>query len=372
MTEKQLHDIHQDQNKSISYGTSGETGTRLGLQLVKEFIQINKGSLAISSVKDQGSVFTISLPKSISNIKSNYELPKSGLVFTPEKVNFAQDDTGLLKGKRVLIVDDNEEIRNFVKLLLSGTFEIFEAGNGQEGLRIAREAQPDMIITDMMMPVMNGLEFCNCIKGDYSTSHIPIILITSNTGERGQLASYEAGSDAFLTKPINQKILFQVILNLIRNQENVKKRFSGSEDLLPEGISYNKLDEEFIEKMNDYVEQHINDTDLDYKKIGELAGMSRTVLYAKFKALTGTGVHDFIKNIRLKKSIRLLQEGKLNISQIAYEVGFATPSYFTKSFVKKYEIGPKEYVQKLRSKHPKDKTPFRDNNGLQDSEEHEP
>ncbi|MCD0490545.1 response regulator [Pedobacter sp. MC2016-14] len=365
MSEKQVRDIHQDQDKSISYGTSGETGTRLGLQLVKEFIQINKGSLDISSVKDVGSIFTITLPKSVGSTNSNVDLPEPGLAFMPEKVNFAQEDAALLKGKRILIVDDNEEIRNFVKLLLSGTFEIFEAGNGEEGLKIATDAQPDMIITDMMMPVMNGLEFCNRMKGQYSTSHIPIILITSNTGERGQLASYEAGSDAFLTKPINQKILFRVILNLIRNQENVKKRFSGSEDLLPEGISYNKLDEEFIEKMNAYVEEHLNDTDLDYKKICELAGMSRTVLYAKFKALTGTGVHDFIKNIRLKKSIRLLQEGKLNISQIAYEVGFATPSYFTKSFVKKYDIGPKDYVQKLKAKLPKDK-PFLEDDKLSD------
>jgi|GEM_PF-409713 len=358
MTEDQIQEIQHHPNKSISYGTHGETGTRFGLQIVKEFLEINKGKLTIASEKGKGSIFTISLPKSQGNTGKNQIQYKPELTtYGPEKVKFPQDHIGLLKGKRILIVDDNEEIRNFLKLLLSGTFEIFEAVNGKEGLKIALEAQPDMMITDMMMPVMNGLEFCNHIKADYNTSHIPVILITSDIGEHGQLASYEAGSDAFLTKPINQKILFQVILNLIKNQENAKKRFSGSEDLLPEGVNYNKLDEEFIEKINDYVEQHINDTDLDYKKICELTAMSRTVLYAKFKALTGMGVHDFIKNIRLRKSIKLLQEGKLNISQIAYEVGFATPSYFSKSFVKKYEIGPKEYVAKLKARLPKDKKP---------------
>ncbi|WP_442589713.1 hybrid sensor histidine kinase/response regulator transcription factor [Pedobacter sp. AW31-3R] len=365
MTAAQIQEILFQENKSISYGTFGETGTRLGLQLIKEFIEINEGRLHIESEPHKGSAFTISLPdgggaQETTQLQQAVEIGKFGM----EQINFQQEQAGLLTGKRILIVDDNDEIRNFLKLLLSGTFELFEAANGKEGLKIATEAQPDLIITDMMMPVMNGLEFCNTIKSDYNTSHIPVVLLTSNTGEVGQLASYEAGSDAFLTKPINQKILFHVLLNLIKNQENAKKRFSGAEELLPEGISYNKMDEEFIDKVSSYIEQHINDADLDYKKLCEITAMSRTVLYAKFKALTGMGVHDFIKNIRLKKSLKLLQEGKLNISQIAYEVGFATPSYFSKSFVKRYEIGPKEYVAKLRAKSVQQK--FNDSTPLQE------
>lgn len=350
MTEEQIYNVLHHLDHSISYGTSGETGTRLGLQIVKEFIEINKGTLSIESEKNKGTIFTISLPKHQGRVgEEQQQYISEEHTIGLDKINFSQDTINLLKGKTILIVDDDEEVRNFVKLLLAGIFEIFEAANGKEGLKVALDIQPDMIITDMMMPIMSGLEFCHQIKGDYNTSHIPVILITSNTGDQGQLASYKAGSDAFLTKPINHKILFQIILNLFKNQENAKKRFTGSDGLFSEDINYNKLDTEFIKKVQDYVEQHLSDTDLDYKKICELTIMSRTVLYSKFKALTGMGVHDFIKNIRLTKSVSLLQEGKLNISQIAYEVGFTTPSYFSKSFTKKYSIGPKEYIAKLKA-----------------------
>ena len=362
MSAEQIQEIQHHENRSISYGTLGETGTRLGLHLIKEFIEINKGTINIESELGKGSAFSISLPKSVHKepgLKMSYNGTGSEIIGL-EKISFQEEELGLLKGKRILIVDDNTEIRNFLKLLLSGTFEIFEARNGADGFQTAKESQPDLIITDMMMPVMNGLEFCQQIKGNYNTSHIPVVLLTSNTGEDGQLAAYEVGSDAFLAKPIHQRILFRVLLNLIINQESIKKKFAVSDDLLPDGISLNKLDEEFLEKISNYVIQNISETDLDYKKLCDLTVMSRTVLYAKFKTLTGMGVHDFIKNIRLKKSITLLQEGKLNISQIAYEVGFATPSYFTKSFAKRYNIGPKDYVLRLKNKVAQQKESFPD------------
>lgn len=346
ITQEQIDDIQNHQTKSISYGTLGETGTRLGLHLVKEFIEINKGRLDVKSEQNEGSVFTIYLPKSeTENSSKNIDYE-----FKAEKVIFNNIETDSLKGKSILIVDDNEDLRNFLKLMLSGTLEIFEACNGKEGFKIAKESQPDIIITDMIMPVVNGLRFCNQIKNDSNTSHIPVVLITSNTDEEGQIAAYEAGADSFIPKPINQKILFRVLLNLIIKQENAKNKFAVSENLLPEGVNYNKLDEEFLETVSNYIEENISDTDLDYKKICEVTSMSRTVLYSKFKTLTGIGVHDFIKNIRLKKALQLFHEGKLNMSQIAYEVGFATPSYFSKSFTKRYNLTPKEYVAKIREK----------------------
>jgi ligand-binding sensor domain-containing protein/signal transduction histidine kinase/CheY-like chemotaxis protein/AraC-like DNA-binding protein len=346
ITQEQIDDIQNHQNKSISYGTLGETGTRLGLHLVKEFIDINKGSLEVKSEQNKGSVFIVSLPVAQTpNHSKNIDYE-----FKTEKVIFNNIETDSLKGKSILIVDDNEELRNFLKLMLSGTLEIFEATNGKEGFKIAKESQPDIIITDMIMPVVNGLQFCHQIKNDSNTSHIPVVLLTSNTDEEGQIAAYEAGADTFLPKPINQKILFRVLLNLIINQENTKNKFAVSENILPEGVSYNKLDEEFLENISNYIEENISDTDLDYKKLCEITTMSRTVLYAKFKTLTGIGVHDFIKNIRLKKALQLFQEGKLNMSQIAYEVGFATPSYFSKSFTKRYNLTPKEYVAKIKEK----------------------
>src|SRR5690606_30586044 len=212
--------------------TLGETGTRLGLHLVKEFIDINKGSLEVKSKQNKGSVFIVSLPVAQTpNHSKNIDYE-----FKTEKVIFNNIETDSLKGKSILIVDDNEELRNFLKLMLSGTLEIFEATNGKEGFKIAKESQPDIIITDMIMPVVNGLQFCHQIKNDSNTSHIPVVLLTSNTDEEGQIAAYEAGADTFLPKPINQKILFRVLLNLIINQENTKNKFAVSENILPEGV----------------------------------------------------------------------------------------------------------------------------------------
>jgi len=356
MTAEQLKSLEQDRKICSTYGTMGEKGIGLGLQIVKEFTIANNGRLTFIGEPGHGCTFTISLPRT-ANIPLRTPNAEKAEDFKPENVRFRDDHIAMLKGKRVLIVDDNEEMRNFLKLLLSDTFETFEARNGKEGISIARDIQPDMIITDLMMPVMNGLEFCREIKNDHNTSHIPLILISGAAAESGQLPSFEAGSDAFLPKPVDQKVLFQVIVNLIRKQENAKKRYSAANELYPEQTSYGKLDDEFLDNVTRYIEENLSDTDLDYKKIGEITAMSRTVLYAKFKVLTGMGVHDFIKNIRLKKSVSLLREGKMNISQIAYEVGFGTPSYFTKSFQKKYDLTPKEYQTNLRSLQLKENIP---------------
>lgn len=349
MTAAQIKNLDQNQHVYSTYGTLGEKGIGLGLQIVKEFAVANKGRLTFSGEPGKGSAFTISLPKSANALLQITDANKAS-DYEPEAVRFRDDHMAMLKGKRILIVDDNEAVRNFLKLMLSDTFETFEAVNGKEGLLMARDIQPDMIITDLMMPVMNGLEFCREVKNDYNTSHIPLIIISGTSPESGQLPSFEAGSDAFLPKPIDQKMLIQIIVNLIRQQGNAKRRYSAASELYTALPGHGKLDDEFLQQVTRYIEESLSDTELDYKKISEITSLSRTVLYAKFKVLTGMGVHDFIKNIRLKKSVSLLQEGKMNISQIAYEVGFSTPSYFTKSFQKKYELTPKEYQANLRSR----------------------
>jgi len=340
-----------------SLGTAGETGTGLGLQICRDFIKANSGEIAIASVPGKGTTITITLVRSTENAAS-----ASVAVYEPESDSSNGNDTSfveierllpevqkqVLKGKRILIVEDNQEIRNYLKALLAGIFEIFEAENGLVGIRIAKEAQPDLIISDLIMPVMNGLEFCNLIKSNVITSHIPVLLLTGETAEDSQVSGYEAGADIYLTKPVNKQILFRVIFNFIRNLENIRSRYAVTDQLIPENLNYNDLDKAFLEKMSKYIELNLSNHDLDYKMLSEHGNMSRTVLYSKFKTLTGMGVHDFIKNIRLKKSVTLLQQGKLNISQIAYEVGFATPSYFSKSFTKQYKVTPKEYIASIK------------------------
>ncbi len=344
-----------DLQPQVTLGTAGETGTGLGLQICRDLVKANNGRMEISSVPGKGSAITVVLARSTT---ATVALPVNDANAMDDNSIIPDDSAHLLpdakkqilKGKRILIVDDNQDVRNYLKALLAGIFEIFEADNGVNGLKMAKDTQPELIISDLIMPVMDGLEFCNAIKSDISTSHLPVLLLTGENNEHSQLSGYEAGADIYLTKPVNRQILLSVIFNFIKNLERVKNRFMHTDLLVPDDLDYNKLDKEFLEKMSGYIELNLSNADLDYKMLSEHAAMSRTVLYAKFKSLTGMGVHDFIKNIRLKKALEHLQQGKLNISQIAYEVGFATPSYFSKSFTKQYKLTPKEYVLSLKNK----------------------
>ncbi|HYG37503.1 MAG TPA: two-component regulator propeller domain-containing protein [Cytophagales bacterium] len=356
MTEVQLENLFKIEKQNFSKGTEGEDGTGLGLIISKEFIELNKGTLSVSSKSGKGSSFTIQLPKANNTSTSGTDdLTLITTNHTPDNLvsvtQLSAEQISKVKGRHVLIVDDNKEIRAFLKLLLSEVFEISEAGNGIEGIKAAREFQPEVIISDMIMPEMDGLQFCEKIKGSVDTSHIPVILLTSQKNEEDQLSGYQAGADVYLTKPIQQQILFQVILNTLNNQEKIRKRVAQSDYGIPEDLGINKLDEEFLNKVVEFIEQNLSDPLLDHKKVCQFTALSRTLLYAKFKSLTGQGVHDFIKTIRIKKGLKLLLEGRMNINQVAYEVGFSTPSYFSKSFIKQYGMPPRDYIAYLKQKH---------------------
>jgi len=353
MTEEQVDHLFNMEKQILSKGANGEKGTGLGLMITKEFVEANKGSLIVSSLLNEGSTFIFRLPKgkmsaSDGPVMTQDEQATPYLIANYFEDKFPEQQGMKLKGKRILFVDDNQEIRAYLRLMLSPAFEIVEAADGEAGIKAAIEFQPDLIISDMVMPVMSGLELCKAMKKNELTSHIPIILLTSQTTEANQLSGYEAGADAYLLKPLSQPILFQVIFNLIMTQIRMRSKFASSDEIYPDETTYNQLDKEFLDKVIAYVEQHISDPDLDSRKICEITAMSRTVLYAKFKMLTGQGVHDFIKSIRVKKGLQLLLEGKYNINQISYEVGFNTPSYFSKSFIKQFGIAPREYLNKMQ------------------------
>lgn len=358
MLKDQLEKLFSIDKNNVSVGTAGERGTGLGLVVTKEFIAINKGDIQVESETGKGTSFYITLPRSTSTSKRSQQRASAADVGAPEAMSldfweaFPTEKLIKIKGRKILIVDDNKELRTYLKLLLSGTFEIFEAEDGAEGLKLALEIQPTAIISDLIMPVMDGFQFCKNIKSSTTTSHIPVIMLTSQAQDKSQLSGYEAGADVYLTKPVEKELLIQVILNFIQNQERIRERMRESvlakNTLYPEDATLNKLDEEFLNNLVTFVETNISDPAIDARSICENLGMSRTILYAKVKTLTGQSVHEFIKSIRLKKSLRFLLDGKLTISQIAMEVGFNSHSYFDKCFVKYYGIGPKEYVNKKR------------------------
>jgi len=242
------------------------------------------------------------------------------------------------------VIEDNREIRNLLQRSLESIFEVHQAENGKIGLAIAKELQPDLIITDLIMPEMDGLEFCKQIKSDINCSHIPVLLLTGEVHQESQILGYKAGADAYLSKPFNRNLLLSVIHNfLLRQQKNQEKIVDQLEEFDSESL--NALDREFLEKIQDLIKDNLQDPELNHKKICDYIGISRSVLYAKLSALTGKGVHDFIKNVRLQEAVKLMKDGKLNITQVSYEVGFSTPSYFSKSFSKKYKKSPKDYLR---------------------------
>ncbi|HYG40456.1 MAG TPA: two-component regulator propeller domain-containing protein [Cytophagales bacterium] len=351
MSEEQLETLFNVEKNYNTSGTDGETGTGLGMIIIKEFIHANGGKISVSSEKDKGSTFKISLPKAETpeeTVKGEkaWESAVEQLIEPGE--DFSMEKTIKLKGKKLLIVDDNKEVRSHLKLMLSETFEVFEAKDGKEGLEIAIKNQPFTIITDMIMPVMNGIEFCKEIKKNTSTSHIPIILLTSQVNEESQISGYGAGAEIYLNKPVKKRLLINVFLNFIHNQEIMREKMMGSTNFLPEEVQFNKAEEEFFNGVIEVILENLSDPYFDFKIICNQMNISRTVLYTKIKTITGQGVHEFIKGIRLKKSLKLLAEGKWNISQIALEVGFNSHSYFNKCFIKQYGMPPKDYIKKTK------------------------
>ncbi len=350
MSANQLETLFEVDKDRIGKGTAGETGTGLGLVICKDFIQRNAGDINIESTLGEGTTLYITLPKAVGEIPVE---AKQDQKIKEEKdfgfaLNFWEayslEKSLKLKGKKILIVDDSPEQRMFLKMLLYENFELFEAHNGEEGMKLALEMQPHIIISDVMMPEINGIEFCKMIRENEATAIIPVILLTSQTDEEHQLLGYSAGADVYLKKPVRKELLLQVLLNLLKNQEKIKEKMVEMPGIVPEAGSMNKQDEEFINSLINFIEKEIANTEIDSWAVAEAVGLSRTVLYERVKAITNKTLNDFIKTIRLKRSLKLLADGKLSNSQIAFEVGFSSHSYFAKCFTKQFGVSPSKYI----------------------------
>ena len=251
----------------------------------------------------------------------------------------------------VLIVDDNADIRVYLRSILQDKYQINEAADGQQGLALANEIVPDLIVSDVMMPVMNGLEFCQRVKNGTATSHIPVILLTARALSHHQIEGYESGADAYITKPFSAEVLMARIGNLLKSRHQLKDLFgkvagtegtdsveTPAEELIPQ----NKKEDAFVTKFRDFVEKNLADSDLNVETIGAELGLSRVQLYRKVKALTGQSPVELLRTARLQKGRALLQTTDKNVSEVAYEVGFTAPSYFTKCFKDEFGISPSD------------------------------
>lgn len=250
----------------------------------------------------------------------------------------------------LLIVDDNDDIRTYLRTILEKRYQLIEAANGQAGLEMACKEVPDLIISDVMMPVMNGLEFCQRVKSDVATSHVPVILLTARALSQHQVEGYESGADAYITKPFQPEVLMARVDNLLRQRQKLRKLWSGTTHqeapTKPESIegssTLNVREEAFIQRFRDVVTKQISNSDLSVEDIGSELNLSRVQLYRKIKALTGQSPVELTRHIRLKRGRDLLETTDLTISEIAYKVGFTAPSYFTKCFKDEFGILPGE------------------------------
>lgn len=329
-------------------------GSGIGLSLVQKLVDLHHGKILLKSVEGIGSTFTICLPLSLGaysaeELGSNTEVHTLNSLdhYIIETDSTEQDmtDAGQNKRGRLLIAEDNEEIRTYMMGSLSGMFDITLAKNGEEALKLMKDNQPDIVITDMMMPVMDGLKLCAAIKKNISTNHIPVIMLSAKTDSKDQLDALKTGADDYMTKPFSMAVLITKIQNMLRTYHRVHDKATKSMEIAPEKISFNAMDEQILKKAISIVERNIDNSDFSTEEFAAEMNMSRSNLHIKLKALTGESALDFIRKIRFKEACRLLKDGRYSISEISDMVGFNTPSYFATCFKKYMGCLPTEYVK---------------------------
>lgn len=331
------------------------SGTGIGLALTKALVELQGGTISVSSEYGKGTIFTIEMPqeqegvitKETTDTTTNVEATKNitveynANISEEAKVNEATNIEEKSSNKpTLLMVDDNNEIRDYVKLLFKDSYNVLEAVDGQDGLNKARKYIPDIIISDVMMPIMDGLELCNHLKTEIETSHIPVILLTARSLDDQKIEGYNSGADAYMPKPFNGKLLVARVDNLLKNRRILKSALGDKNEIVKEDIS--DIDKDFITRFRTALLSKLSDSDLNVETLGTDLGLSRVQMYRKIKALTTYSPVELIRITRLKKSYRLLETTDMSISEIAYSVGFTSPSYFTKCFKEYFDKNPNE------------------------------
>ncbi|HPM31593.1 MAG TPA: two-component regulator propeller domain-containing protein [Chryseolinea sp.] len=325
-------------------------GSGIGLSITKEFVRLQEGTIEVKSEVGHGSCFTVVLPiKHVLNVESRLvdESPLSVDVL-PNDIH--SDNADLAKIPTLLLVEDNEDFRFYLKDNLRFQYHIIEAKDGVEGWSKALAALPDLIVSDIMMPRMNGLELCKKVKSDTRVSHVPVILLTARTAEEQKLEGFESGADDYVTKPFNFEILQSRIKNLIHKRELFQKDFRRQIEIKGSDVVITSMDEKLIQKAIQYVEEKIGDADFSVEDLSHELAMSRVHLYKKLLALTGKSPLEFIRSLRLQRAAQLLSGSQLTVAEVAYQVGFNNPKYFAKYFKEEFGMLPSAYSAQQKKK----------------------
>jgi signal transduction histidine kinase/DNA-binding response OmpR family regulator len=371
LSEEELPHIFDRFYQVDSSNTKEHEGTGIGLALTKEMVELHHGIISVDSkLGDLGVVgtswteFTIKLPLGIEHLSDdeivedkitgdeiilNEVKNQTEIAIVDSSSQAPQNEGEAIEDKNIiLVVEDNADVREFIKASLVKEFQIEEAANGEQGVRKAEQIIPDLIISDIMMPKMDGSELTRILKNDEKTNHIPIILLTAKSEQESKLEGLETGADDYLIKPFDIKELQVRINNLISIRRTLQKKYSIG-DYVPvrrgEEKKLSNLDEKFICKVMEVIENHISEEEFNIEQFGKDVGMSRVQLHRKLKALTGKSASQYIKSVKLSRAKKMIEEQEGNISEIAFSVGFRAPAYFTRCFKEEYGYPPSDLLK---------------------------
>ena len=333
-------------------------GSGIGLALVQALVASHNGTISVESTEGEGTTFLIRLPFSQEQVSakavydSNYiETHLDLLPSLPasyEKLKLPTVVPSAPEKPTVLIVEDNEDMRQFIRYILSDSYNLIEAENGEEGFEVAKKHLPDVVISDVMMPKTDGFDLCQLLKTNVATNHIPVILLTAYALDEQKQVGFESGADAYISKPFNVKLLKTRVRKLIENRKKIRESFSNFLLNETKQETLGKVEQQFITDFTQYVENSIANPELNIDEIADALGLSRSNLYRKIKSLTDYSPNELIRTIRVKYAKQLLNSKAKSISEVAYEVGFSSPSYFAKCFKDFYNESPTEYLERIR------------------------
>ena len=357
-TKKELL-FHRFEN-AVKGGLNKGLSTGIGLSIVQEMVNLHNGEIFVESIGERGTVFILNLKKGLEHFGEDVEIIEEGGIFDEENLEISlnsKDDEESELGEDsqnpvLLLVEDNFEVRRFIKSVLIKDYAVLEASNGESGYELAKKYIPDVIVSDLMMPVKDGIEFLKEIREDIETSHIPFIMLTAKTDKESQLEGITFGADDYITKPFSPFYLQARIINLMKLRSDSQNYFQEKhettplvsvEPSLPEITS---IDEKFLEDLKDLMEKNLDNNSLVVDDLVAELSLSRSVFFKKLKALTGLSPIDYIREMRLKRSKQLIESGQYNMTQITYMVGLNDPRYFSKSFKQRFGCTPSEYKKK--------------------------
>ena len=358
--EDKLERIFERFYQTPSSANDRNIGTGIGLDLTRSLVELHHGSIeARNNADGPGCEFTVTIPlgnehltpeEMVTNEVEEEETTES--IIEEEQVVEEEDTTGTMdlpkvgKRQKIVVVEDDSEIRSYLTEALSEDYDITDCSNGKEGLAAVLKTMPDLVISDIMMPEMDGTTLCSKIKTNNATNHIPVILLTAKSREEDQLEGLETGADAYIVKPFNMDILRRTIVNLIHSHHTLQLKFGRNDQLeeLVEDIKMKSPDEKLLERVMVAINHNLNNAELSVDRIADEVGISRVHLHRKMKELTGQTPHDFIRNIRMKKAASLLSAGDMNVSEVMYACGFSNAASFSTVFKKMYGMSPRAYM----------------------------